>query len=114
MNLFLSAVVLYATTAVYFAGVMVRLMLTLTPVVCILAAIAFSVTLDNYLVDDRPSEGKDAVTEQASVESVAEENDKKKKKDLYDKVSRQTLLKSWELSSKYDHRSYERNIWNIS
>ena len=94
VNLFLSAVVLYATTAVYFAGVMVRLMLTLTPVVCILAAIAFSVTLDNYLVDDRPSEGKDAVAEQASVESVAEENHKKKKKDLYDKVSRQTLLKS--------------------
>ena len=35
----------------YFAGVMVRLMLTLTPVVCILSAIAFSSTLDNYLND---------------------------------------------------------------
>ena len=97
MNVFHSAVVLYATTAVYFAGVMVRLMLTLTPVVCILAAIAFSVTLDNYLVDDRSSEGKDAVADQASVESVAEENDKKKKKDLYDKVCRQIVLNSLEL-----------------
>lgn len=38
-------------SAVYFAGVMVRLMLTLTPVVCILAAIGFSTTLDNYLDD---------------------------------------------------------------
>ena len=97
VNVFHSAVVLYATTAVYFAGVMVRLMLTLTPVVCILAAIAFSVTLDNYLVDDRSSEGKDAVADQASVESVAEENDKKKKKDLYDKVCRQIVLNSLEL-----------------
>ena len=80
-------VCLYATTAVYFAGVMVRLMLTLTPVVCILAAIAFSVTLDNYLVDDRPPENKDAGARPADGESSSEENDKKKKKDLYDKVN---------------------------
>ena len=39
-------------SAVYFAGVMVRLMLTLTPVVCMLAAIGFSTTLDNYLNDN--------------------------------------------------------------
>ena len=70
----------------YFAGVMVRLMLTLTPVVCILAAIAFSVTLDNYLVDDRPSENKESEAASAEVESSSEENDKKKRKDLYDKV----------------------------
>ena len=31
---------------------MVRLMLTLTPVVCVLAAIGFSVTLDNYIHTD--------------------------------------------------------------
>lgn len=31
---------------------MVRLMLTLTPVVCVLASIAFSVTLDNYIHTD--------------------------------------------------------------
>ena len=70
----------------YFAGVMVRLMLTLTPVVCILAAIAFSVTLDNYLVDDRPSENKESEAASADVDSSSEENDKKKRKDLYDKV----------------------------
>ena len=45
----LPAVVLYAASAVYFAGVMVRLMLTLTPIVCILAAIALSHSLDNYM-----------------------------------------------------------------
>ena len=45
----LCAVVLYAVSAVYFAGVMVRLMLTLTPIVCILASIAISHSLDNYM-----------------------------------------------------------------
>jgi hypothetical protein len=40
------SVILYAVTAVYFAGVMVRLMLTLTPVVCVLAGIAFSYTYE--------------------------------------------------------------------
>lgn len=46
------SVVLYAIFAVYFAGVMVRLMLTLTPVVCVLAAIAFSHTYELFLVVD--------------------------------------------------------------
>ncbi|XP_065882675.1 dolichyl-diphosphooligosaccharide--protein glycosyltransferase subunit STT3B-like [Dysidea avara] len=42
-------VVLYAVSASYFAGVMVRLMLTLTPIVCVSASIAFSHSLDNYM-----------------------------------------------------------------
>ncbi|KAI1721475.1 oligosaccharyl transferase STT3 subunit domain-containing protein [Ditylenchus destructor] len=45
-------VILYAISAVYFAGVMVRLMLTLTPVVCILAGIAFSTIFDKYMVEE--------------------------------------------------------------
>lgn len=50
------SVVLYAISAVYFAGVMVRLMLTLTPVVCILSGIAFSRLLELFLKeDDNPS-----------------------------------------------------------
>ena len=40
------SVILYAVSAVYFAGVMVRLMLTLTPAVCVLAGIAFSITFE--------------------------------------------------------------------
>lgn len=51
-------VVIYAVLASYFAGVMVRLMLTLTPVVCIAAALALSNILDTYLVAGSPS--KDA------------------------------------------------------
>ena len=68
-------------------------MLTLTPVVCILAAIAFSVTLDNYLVDDRPSENKESEAVSADTDSSGEENDKKKRKDLYDKVCATMLLR---------------------
>ena len=47
-------VVIYAVLASYFAGVMVRLMLTLTPVVCVAAAIALSSILDTYLVAESP------------------------------------------------------------
>ncbi|MCJ1442390.1 MAG: oligosaccharyl transferase stt3 subunit [Stictis urceolatum] len=47
-------VVIYAVLASYFAGVMVRLMLTLTPVVCIAAAMALSGILDTYLVAESP------------------------------------------------------------
>jgi dolichyl-diphosphooligosaccharide---protein glycosyltransferase len=42
-------VILYAATASYFAGVMVRLMLTLTPIVCVTAAIAFTSLLETYV-----------------------------------------------------------------
>ncbi|GMS88711.1 hypothetical protein PENTCL1PPCAC_10886, partial [Pristionchus entomophagus] len=45
-------IILYAVSAVYFAGVMVRLMLTLTPVVCVLAGIAFSLTFEKFLKSD--------------------------------------------------------------
>lgn len=51
-SLFLFIAVLYASSAIYFAGVMVRLMLTLTPIVCVFAAIAISHTLENYLVEE--------------------------------------------------------------
>ena len=47
-------VVIYAVLASYFAGVMVRLMLTLTPVVCIAAALAVSSILDTYLIAENP------------------------------------------------------------
>ena len=47
-------VVIYAVLSSYFAGVMVRLMLTLTPVVCIAAALAVSSILDTYLVAEKP------------------------------------------------------------
>ena len=75
-------IVLYALSAVYFAGVMVRLMLTLTPCVCVLSAIAFSKLFDLYLREEdsrgRGGGGGDAP------ESAAGDTDKNGR--LYDKV----------------------------
>ncbi|CAL5868628.1 uncharacterized protein PFLUO_LOCUS2855 [Penicillium psychrofluorescens] len=48
-------VVIYAVLSSYFAGVMVRLMLTLTPIVCVAAALALSAILDNFLVISAPT-----------------------------------------------------------
>ncbi|KAG0635907.1 Oligosaccharyl transferase STT3 subunit-domain-containing protein [Tuber brumale] len=51
-------VIIYGIMASYFAGVMVRLMLTLTPVVCVSAAIALSNILDVYLSIKTPAAPK--------------------------------------------------------
>lgn len=48
-------IVIYAVLASYFAGVMVRLMLTLTPIVCVASAMAFSQILDTYLDAKTPA-----------------------------------------------------------
>ncbi|KAG7446451.1 oligosaccharyl transferase STT3 subunit [Guyanagaster necrorhizus] len=47
-------VIIYAVMASYFAGVMVRLMLTLTPCVCVASAVAFSSLLDTYIDPAEP------------------------------------------------------------
>ena len=44
--------IIYAVFSAYFAGVMVRLMLTLTPIVCMLSAVAFSETFNKYLIPE--------------------------------------------------------------
>ncbi|KAF7942664.1 uncharacterized protein EAE97_006118 [Botrytis byssoidea] len=61
-------VVVYAILASYFSGVMVRLMLTLTPIVCVAAALALSNILDTYLTFKSPEEptATSAVTDGAS------------------------------------------------
>ncbi|CAD5220725.1 unnamed protein product [Bursaphelenchus xylophilus] len=56
-------IILYAVTAAYFAGVMVRLMLTFTPVVCVLAGIAFSVIFEKYMVDDTQPRKEESISE---------------------------------------------------
>ncbi|KAI3337867.1 STT3 subunit of Oligosaccharyl transferase [Ustulina deusta] len=69
-------VIIYALSASYFAGVMVRLMLTLTPVVCVAAAIATSQLLDTYLqykspeiVDNKEEESSDGAAKKSSKQS---------------------------------------------
>ncbi|KAF7546193.1 hypothetical protein G7Z17_g8599 [Cylindrodendrum hubeiense] len=64
-------IVVYAMFGSYFAGVMVRLMLTLTPVVCVAAAIAVSQILDTYLsvkvpiVDETAASSTDSAPKKA-------------------------------------------------
>lgn len=77
-------VALYAISAVYFAGVMVRLMLTLTPVVCMLSAVAFSSVFEHYMGDDTKREKPPA-------EDSSDEDDKRNSGNLYDKVSTESL-----------------------
>lgn len=55
-------VVIYAVLASYFAGVMVRLMLTLTPVVCVAAALALSHVINTYTQIESPSEDSSATS----------------------------------------------------
>ncbi|CAC5363721.1 STT3 [Mytilus coruscus] len=77
LQIWRTSVILYAIFASYFAGVMVRLMLTLTPVVCVLAAIAFSKTFEIYLKDDSPKS--------SSKEEEEEKKQDNKNDRLYDK-----------------------------
>lgn len=57
-------IVVYALFGSYFAGVMVRLMLTLTPVVCVAAAITVSSLLDGYLNVKSPNPAEVAAAEE--------------------------------------------------
>lgn len=59
-------IALYAITASYFAGVMVRLMLTLTPVVCVLSAIPFSELFAQSLREDDHSAPNSKSSQQLS------------------------------------------------
>ncbi|CAG9862007.1 unnamed protein product [Phyllotreta striolata] len=76
-------VVLYALSAVYFAGVMVRLMLTLTPVVCILSGVAFSGLLELFLREDDNNRVEDSEEDEQSTPS----------KRLYDKAGKVPKMK---------------------
>ena len=66
-------VVVYALFGSYFAGVMVRLMLTLTPIVCVAAAMAASQILDNFLLakSPEPREAEEDAGDKASKKSTA-------------------------------------------
>lgn len=98
---------LYAISAVYFAGVMVRLMLTLTPVVCMLSAVAFSSVFEHYLGDDMKRQSPPA-------EDSGDEDDRKNAANLYDKVQTpppQTLfLRSSYLCVMYSDRHKSESL----
>ena len=56
-------VIIYSVLASYVAGVMVRLMLTLTPIVCVAAALALSSILDTYVFASSGPNPKTSSTE---------------------------------------------------
>ncbi|KAF8628942.1 hypothetical protein AX15_003631 [Amanita polypyramis BW_CC] len=68
-------VIIYALVASYFAGVMVRLMLTLTPVVCVSAAVALSTLLDTYIEPSEPETAEESTSEPGSIKSGATATD---------------------------------------
>jgi dolichyl-diphosphooligosaccharide--protein glycosyltransferase len=81
-------VILYGTVAWYFAGVMVRLMLTLAPIACILGAIGFSTILRKFsailqihvrsfrssLTSSKDEEGKSSSSKEAKTWAQAAKN----------------------------------------
>lgn len=79
-------VIIYALVGTYFAGVMVRLMLTLTPCVCVAAAVALSTVLDTYIdprmpdTTDTPATDSDrvATTDATSSEGTSKKTKKEK------------------------------------
>ncbi|GJJ11524.1 oligosaccharyl transferase stt3 subunit [Clathrus columnatus] len=73
-------VIIYAIVASYFAGVMVRLMLTLTPVVCIASAIAVSNLLDVYIDPTVPEVPELEDRSEAASDSGAATPSRKEKK----------------------------------
>lgn len=68
-------VIIYALVSSYFAGVMVRLMLTLTPVVCVSAAVALSTLLDTFLNAEEPEETKEEASAAASADDSKKKDD---------------------------------------
>jgi len=64
-------IIIYSVLSAYFAGVMVRLMLVITPVVCVAAAIAFSRLLETYIDPVIPSDTTVENVEAASVSKKA-------------------------------------------
>lgn len=84
-------VIIYAVLGSYFAGVMVRLMLTLTPVICVAAAISLSKLFDIYmnvvdLFEDAP---------EAADESGKKQKKKAKSFPLLQLLSRGLVLASF-------------------
>lgn len=67
-------VIIYGVTAIYFVGIMIRLMLVLAPIACILGGIAVSETLNVYLVAPE-------VTNNENEDKQEKESGKKKKSD---------------------------------
>ena len=95
-------IVVYAILASYFSGVMVRLMLTLTPIVCVAAAMVLSTILDSYLSTKTPKTEAELETAAAAMAKApkAQEglrNMKKPVVGIYSIISKATVVGSMTL-----------------
>lgn len=81
-------IIMYGMTSIYFAGVMVRLMLVLAPVMCILSGIGISTVLVTYMKNIETKESTEQ-TSSTSASSTGKGGEKKVKKadDNYPKKS---------------------------
>ena len=70
--------IIYALFSAYFSGIMVRLMLALAPIICILAAISLSTTIETILA---PDEEKNQIEEILEVAQEATEDSTEDSKD---------------------------------
>jgi dolichyl-diphosphooligosaccharide--protein glycosyltransferase len=95
-------VVVYAVLASYFSGVMVRLMLTLTPIVCVAAALVMSNLLDTYLTIKSPADPGEATPDAASNGTPATSSKKAVKAEKLDglRALRQPLVGIYTIFSK--------------
>jgi len=65
-------IIMYGVTSIYFAGVMVRLMLVLTPVMCVLGGIAINGILSQYMKNIDDTQEKD--TQQTQTKQKKDKN----------------------------------------
>jgi len=85
-------IICYGVTAIYFAGVMVRLMLTLAPAACVLGGIAVSATVAAHC--EIVSSPTAAEIEVETQDETAESSEVKKKGDSIEKKARAAAKKS--------------------
>jgi dolichyl-diphosphooligosaccharide--protein glycosyltransferase len=93
-------IVVYAILASYFSGVMVRLMLTLTPIVCVAAALIMSHLLDTYLTIKSPESAPNAATSEGGNNSTPAASKKSTKQDGLRSL-REPLIGIYTTFSKY-------------
>lgn len=111
-------IALYAITASYFAGVMVRLMLTLTPVVCVLSAIAFSELFTQGLKEDESMRAVESSGHQQPRPAVATssggQQHQQKQKDNKQGQSQQTIDKNAAAKLKKIQKEREQREQSVS
>lgn len=97
-------IIIYGLLSAYFAGVMVRLMLTLTPVVCVAAAIALSKLFDVYMnvvdlfqdsEEEKPKEPEKKTDKKKESDKKSVKIQKKKNFPVFQLLSKAIVLSSF-------------------